>query len=108
LCQYTSGTPTWQQSWSGYWLWQFTDGQTGPGPHEIPGIGHCDINSYDQDGGVEQLIAEWATGSPQPPQPDTQVVEIVITAPPGVEVKVRQTTAGMSTTKNARDKEGTS
>ena len=43
-----------------YWLWQFTDGEVGPPPHTVPGVGHCDINSYA--GTPEQLAAEWATG----------------------------------------------
>jgi len=43
-----------------YWLWQFTDGEVGPPPHIVPGVGHCDINSYA--GTSEQLAAEWATG----------------------------------------------
>jgi lysozyme len=94
LCQYTSGTPTWQDSWDNYWLWQYTDGQSGPNPHSISGIGNCDINSYDQ-GPAEQLIATWATGSsePQPvppPQPSTDVVNVLIAASPGIAVKVRQ------------------
>jgi len=92
LCQYTSGTPTWQQSWDNYWLWQFTDGQVGPTPHSISGIGPCDINSYDQ-GPADQLAAEWATGkavTPIPPVPTEQVVNVLINAPPGITVKVRQ------------------
>jgi lysozyme len=95
LCHYTSGTPTWQQSWDVYWLWQFTDGQSGPNPHSISGIGHCDINSYDQDGGAEQLAKEWATGKtepgPTPVPPAANEVTILISASPDVTVKVRQT-----------------
>jgi lysozyme len=93
LCQYCSGTPTWQQSWDNYWLWQFTDGESGPSPHSINGIGHCDINSYDQDGGAEQLAAEWATGKadqPLPPQPVFDEVTVLISAPPNITVKVKQ------------------
>src|SRR5262245_48417011 len=40
LAQYGS-TPSWQASWSTYWLWQFTDGQVGPQPHSINGVGPC-------------------------------------------------------------------
>ena len=43
-----------------YWLWQFTDGEVGPPPHTVPGVGHCDINSYA--GTPDQLAAEWAAG----------------------------------------------
>jgi len=98
LCQYTTGTPTWQESWDNYWLWQFTDGQNGPSPHSISGIGNCDINSYDRDGGAEELAATWASGSSDgptpPPAPTEEMVEVVIAAPPGIEVKVRQITSG--------------
>jgi lysozyme len=95
LCQYTTGTPTWQESWDNYWLWQFTDGVNGPTPHSISGVGNCDINSYDQ-GPADQLIAEWATGKsqPVPPPPTDLVVDVVITAPPGVTVNVRQAQSG--------------
>lgn len=92
LCQYGS-SPTWQESWDRYWLWQYTDGQYGPSPHEIAGVGPCDINHYDNS--AEQLIAEWATGtaeqpgpSPRPPYHD--VVNVLIASPPDVVVKVRQ------------------
>jgi lysozyme len=115
LCQYTTGTPTWQESWDSYWLYQFTDGQYGPSPHAIDGVGACDISSYDQDGGAMQLAAEWATGkagpSPVPPPPVSNVVNVLITAPAGVEVRVRQSsgTAPLrqrSVQKAARHKEG--
>src|SRR5215813_410804 len=80
LCQYGSA-PTCQESWDKPWLWQFTDGISGPTPHSIDGIGPCDINSYD--GTAKQLIAEWASGAaqPLPPLPDQQVVDVLISAP---------------------------
>jgi lysozyme len=89
LCQYGSN-PTWQRSWSKYWAWQFTDGEYGPTPHSINGIGHCDINSYDSS--AEQLVAEWASGSvpTRPPPAVRDVVTVLINAPPNVEVKVRR------------------
>jgi lysozyme len=90
--QYGS-TPSWQKSWDHYWIWQFTDGEYGPSPHAIDGVGPCDVNSYDL-GPAAQLIAEWATGSadrpPKPgPAPDQPVVNVLINAPPGVVVKTR-------------------
>jgi lysozyme len=66
LAQYDTD-PEVQESWPAYWLWQFTDGDEGPTPHSISGIGSCDINSYV--GPKSQLISEWATGSATP-QPD--------------------------------------
>lgn len=86
LAQYST-TPKTQASWETYWLWQFTDGQVGPQPHSIPGIGPCDINSYN--GTAEQLIAEWA-GLPIP-VPEKPTVTITIDAPAGVSVIVRRT-----------------
>lgn len=92
FAQYGS-TPSWQKSWDHYWIWQFTDGEYGPQPHAIDGVGPCDINSYDL-GDADRLIAEWATGSaeqpPEPaPGPDESVVNVLINAPPGVVVKTR-------------------
>jgi len=96
LCQYTTGTPSWQESWDNYWLWQYTDGQYGPSPHSINGVGHCDINSYDQ-GTHDDLVATWATGKkepapppPPPPPPEAAIVDVLINAPPGVTVKIHQ------------------
>lgn len=91
LAQY-SATPVPQVSWSSAWLWQFTDGQVGPTPHSIPGVGPCDISSYD--GTPAQLWDEWAQGpsgasiAAAPTVP--QVVTVTIDAPPGVTVRVVQ------------------
>jgi lysozyme len=63
LCQYSS-TPVVQASWKTYWLWQFTDGVSGPSPHSVDGVGPCDINSYQ--GNDDQLAAEWADGTAEP------------------------------------------
>ena len=46
--------PTWNQ----FWLWQFTDGHHGPSPHEVAGIGVCDIDNFG--GTPAQLQAQWA------------------------------------------------
>lgn len=91
LCQYANA-PTLPDGWENYWLWQYTDGQSGPSPHAIEGIGPCDINHYN--GSAEQLIAEWATGKsdippPTPIDPDC-VVNVIVAAPPGVTLKIRQ------------------
>jgi len=81
LCQYGSD-PEWPTAtWKAPWLWQYTDGEVGPTPHAIPGIGDCDINSFQ--GNQAQLEASWAEVEgppmpapgpkpprPTPPQPD--------------------------------------
>jgi lysozyme len=87
LCQYSGSTPICQASWSKSWLWQFTDGISGPEPHTIHGIGRCDINSFD--GTDVQLIAEWASGRPRPTPPLLDMVDLLVTAPARVIVKVR-------------------
>lgn len=88
LAQYGTN-PDWQESWSNYWLWQFTDGEYGPQPHTIDGIGACDINSFD--GTVDRLRAEWATGAATPspgPEPETPVVTVSIDMPDGVDLQL--------------------
>jgi len=107
LAQYGS-SPSWQESWETYWIWQFTDGFYGPSPHSIDGIGPCDINSYA--GSAEQLIAEWASGSARPPSPipppSIDYATVVIAAPPDIEVRVRQVVLGAGRSlRHTRDKE---
>jgi lysozyme len=89
LAQYSSN-PTCQSSWSKFWLHQFTDGQVGPQPHTIPGIGPCDINSYA--GAPDQLIVEWATGGvapvPPTPEPAPEVATVAITITGDVKVTI--------------------
>ena len=63
LAQY-GDHPSVQASWDRYWLWQYTDGTSGPEPRSVPGIpgdskGHLDCDRYD--GTAEQLAAEWAS-----------------------------------------------
>lgn len=43
--------------WDKYTLWQYTDGEVGPGPHEVPGIGPCDRNQFE--GSQNDLDAQW-------------------------------------------------
>lgn len=85
LAQY-GPTPVVQASWSNYWLWQYTDGDVGPTPHEVAGVGPCDISSYA--GMPSELAAEWATGA----SVARPVVTITISAPAGVTVNVIQQT----------------
>jgi GH25 family lysozyme M1 (1,4-beta-N-acetylmuramidase) len=45
-------------SWTRPWLWQYSDGDYGPGPKGVPGVGGAvDCNSYA--GTPQQLTAEW-------------------------------------------------
>ncbi len=43
--------------WSGWTMWQYTDGAVGPEPHEIPGVGHCDRDIFN--GTTNDLRAFW-------------------------------------------------
>jgi lysozyme len=89
LAQYSS-EPQVPAAWSnsGYWLWQFTDGEYGPSPHTVAGVtGDCDVNVFD--GNEEQLIAEWASGTMQPAPPDI-IATVTVIAPVGVKVIVQQ------------------
>jgi lysozyme len=43
--------------WKKYALWQYTDGQAGPEPHQVIGIGRCDRNQYN--GTITQLRRHW-------------------------------------------------
>lgn len=91
LAQY-GNNPTWQKSWESFWLWQYSDGQHGPQPHAVAGI-NDDVDSNSFNGTPEQLKAEWATGKAEPhPEPAPEVPEVVILAPPGVKVTVKQQT----------------
>lgn len=72
--------------WDKYWLWQYSDGEVGPDPHEVPGIGpHCDCNHFD--GTDDELAWSWA-GHPHTTQPVKPKVTIRIAAPEGVEVEI--------------------
>ena len=90
LCQYGED-PSWPAAWDKPWLWQFTDGSSGPEPHQCAGTGPCDVNYYP--GTEEELLSEWATGKiepipPQPPPPTELTVTVV--APKGVRIVVVQ------------------
>jgi len=79
-------------AWKTYWLWQYTDGSSGPEPHDAAGCGACDMNAYQ--GNDTQLLAEWSGGGEQPTPPvEKLVVDIVITAPEGVKVHVHKQVA---------------
>jgi GH25 family lysozyme M1 (1,4-beta-N-acetylmuramidase) len=90
LAQYGSN-PTPQASWDDWWLWQYSDGQAGPGPHGCPGIsGYVDTNSFD--GSDAELAAEWS-GIEAPPRERIEArveISIVASGPVIVTVNGRQ------------------
>jgi hypothetical protein len=63
LAQYGS-SPVVQRSWKTYWLWQYTDGNVGPGRKSVPGIpgnrqGFLDCDFFP--GSADDLRAQWAS-----------------------------------------------
>lgn len=62
LAQY-GNNPSVHRSWKSYWLWQYTDGEKGPGRKTVPGIPGDRLNRLDCDhfpSSLEDLKAQWA------------------------------------------------
>jgi lysozyme len=49
IARYSSQTPVLPPAFSTFALWQYTDGQVGPEPHEVKGIGPCDRDKFNGD-----------------------------------------------------------
>lgn len=47
--------------WRSWTFWQYTDGNIGPGPHAVAGIGACDRDQFN--GTIEELSAFWAANA---------------------------------------------
>jgi len=45
-------------TWPSYWLWQYTDGHNGPEPHDVPGLGSPDCDTFDSTD--DQLRGSWS------------------------------------------------
>lgn len=43
--------------WPTWTLWQYTDGNIGQEPHTVPGVGHCDRDTFN--GSEAELRAKW-------------------------------------------------
>jgi lysozyme len=54
-----SDAPQLHPTWKNYWLWQYTDGHSGPQPRAVDGIGYCDCDHYDDS--EASLRANWLT-----------------------------------------------
>jgi lysozyme len=59
LSQYGS-KPVLPAGWKKYALWQYTDGEVGPEPHTVAGIGPCDRSQFN--GTIGQLRKRWPFG----------------------------------------------
>lgn len=49
------------QTWPTWTFWQYTDGNVGPQPHSIDGIGNCDRDQFN--GTIEQLQQLWGVAA---------------------------------------------
>lgn len=77
LAQYGT-SPACQNSWDDYWLWQYSDGNVGPGPQGCPGVtGDVDTNSWS--GTDAELRAQWSGAGAPAPAPEVATVEITVT-----------------------------
>ena len=60
LAQY-GPSPVVPPNWPAWTLWQYTDGNVGPQPHTVPGIGACDRNRFN--GNLAALKLLWRATS---------------------------------------------
>jgi lysozyme len=57
IARYSTQAPKVPAAFPFFTLWQYTDGNAGPQPHQVPGIGRCDRNKFNGDG--TQLRKLW-------------------------------------------------
>jgi len=57
IAQYGPAPKDIPQTWPTWTLWQYTDGNVGPQPHSVQGIGHCDRDRFN--GSLENLQQLW-------------------------------------------------
>lgn len=50
-------TPNVPANWPTWTMWQYTDGQYGPGPHSVTGVGNCDRDQFN--GSMDGLSRLW-------------------------------------------------
>ena len=61
IAQYGPAPTQIPQTWSTWTMWQYTDGNVGPQPHSIDGIGNCDRDQFN--GTLEQLQQLWGVAA---------------------------------------------
>lgn len=57
IAKYSSDAPKVPAAWQTFTLWQYTDGNAGSQPHQVPGIGRCDRDKFN--GSLEGLKSLW-------------------------------------------------
>jgi lysozyme len=61
IARYSSNLPTIPKAFARFDLWQYTDGSSGPQPHQAAGIGRCDRDKFN--GADENALRAFWTGS---------------------------------------------
>ena len=49
IARYSSNLPIVPPAWNTFTFWQYTDGNFGPQPHQVNGIGRCDRDKFNGD-----------------------------------------------------------
>lgn len=49
IARYSSQLPNVPAAWATFTFWQYTDGNAGDQPHQVPGIGRCDRDKFNGD-----------------------------------------------------------
>lgn len=57
LAQYAAAPTNVPPTWATWTFWQYTDGNVGPQPHSVPGIGNCDRDQFN--GTLDGLQKLW-------------------------------------------------
>ena len=57
IARYSSSLPLVPPAWNTFTFWQYTDGNAGDQPHQVPGIGRCDRDKFN--GNIEGLQRLW-------------------------------------------------
>jgi Lyzozyme M1 (1,4-beta-N-acetylmuramidase) len=58
VARYSIEQPKFPPLWKDFSLWQYTDGNAGPQPHQVPGFGRCDRNKFNGD--LDELRRLWS------------------------------------------------
>jgi len=63
IARYSSRLPQVPPAWPTFTFWQYTDGNAGPQPHEVGGMGRCDRDKFNGDiNGLRRLWGAAAKG----------------------------------------------
>lgn len=71
-----NAVPALPQGWKTWNLWQYTNGNSGPLPHTLPGLGSNDLNVYN--GTLDEMKTFWQASGPIGPG-DTMQVDMMTT-----------------------------